>query len=134
MKEIRKFISNNDQFARHIGIRLLEVTSGSAKACLKIDKNHLNAANIVHGGTIFTLADLVFAAASNSHGNVTVAINASIFYFKAVSAGTLTAEAKEVSCTQKLATYLIQVTDDNGDLIATFQGMVYRKKDKVPIK
>ena len=132
MEAFRKFLADNDRFAGHVGIQLLEVAPGSAKASLKIDRQHLNAVNIAHGGAIFALADLVFAAASNSHGNVAVAINANISYLKAVSGGILTAEAKEVSCNQKLATYSIRVTDDSGDLVADFQGMVYRKKERLP--
>jgi len=69
--------------------------------------------NVVHGGAIFTLADLAFAAASNSHGTVAVAINASIWFVTAAREGTLYAEAKEVSRNPKLATYSIQVTDDS---------------------
>ena len=133
MTDIKQFIEENDTFAQHIGIQLLEAGAGSAKAVLKIDQQHLNAVNIVHGGAIYTLADLVFAAASNSHGNIAVAINASISYLKAVTGGMLTAEAQEVSRNRKLATYSIRVTDDKGDLVASFQGMVYRKKERIPI-
>jgi len=131
MEDFRQFISKNDKFAEHIGIELLEASEGCAKAILKIDRQHLNAVNIVHGGAIFTLADLVFAAASNSHGTVAVAINVTISYLKAVAGGILTAEARETSRNRKLATYSIRVTDDGGDLVASFQGMVYRKKDKI---
>jgi acyl-CoA thioesterase len=134
MEDFRKFIADKDKFAKSVGIQLLEVAAGRAKASLKIDRQHLNAVGIVHGGAIFALADLVFAAASNSHGNIAVAINANISYLKAVSGGILTAEAKEVSRSQKLATYSIRVTDDDGDLVADFQGMVYRKKERLPIQ
>ena len=82
-------------------------------------------------GRYYTLADLVFAVASNSHGNVAVAINGSIAYLKAVTEGTLFAEAKEVSINPKLATYKVSVTDERDNTIAIFQGMVYRKKDKI---
>ncbi len=42
---------------------------------------------------------------------------------------TLTAEGREVSLNPKLGTYDVRVTDGEGDLVATFHGMVYRKKD-----
>jgi acyl-CoA thioesterase len=87
--------------------------------------------NVVHGGAIFTLADLAFAAASNSHGTVAVAINASIWFVKAGTQGTLFAEAREVSRNPKLATYSITITDDAGEIVALFEGMVYRKKDQI---
>jgi len=130
MQTIRNFLKN-DRFAAHNGIELLEISQGRAKAKLDILDYHLNGANIVHGGAIFALADLVFAAASNSHGTIAVAINANISFLKASAGGTLYAEAREISKNPKLGTYTIDVTDENGDVIAIFQGMVYRKKDKI---
>ena len=93
---------------------------------------HLNGVGTVHGGAIFALADFVFAAASNSHGTIAVAINASIWYVKAAFEGTLFAEAKEVSLQPKLATYSIDVTNEDRETIASFQGMVYRKRSSQP--
>jgi acyl-CoA thioesterase len=130
MKAIWDFFKN-DRFAQHSGIELLDIGKGYAKAKMAIKDCHLNGVDVVHGGAIFTLADLAFAAASNSHGTVAVAINASIWYVKAGRQGTLYAEAKEVSCNPKLATYSIHVTDDTGELVAIFEGMVYRKKDQI---
>ena len=130
MQKIRDFFKN-DRFAEHSGIELIDVSPGYAKASMDIKEFHLNGANMVHGGAIFTLADLAFAVASNSHGTIAVAINASIWYVKASTEGTLFAEAKEVSINPKLATYNIDVTNEAGDTIATFQGMVYRKKQTI---
>lgn len=120
-----------DRFAQHSGIELLEIGPGRAKARMQIKDCHLNGVDLVHGGAIFTLADLVFAAASNSHGTVAVAINASIWFVKAARQGVLIAEGREVSRNPKLATYSIEVTDDMGELVAKFEGMVYRKKDPI---
>ncbi|HPC96521.1 MAG TPA: PaaI family thioesterase [Sedimentisphaerales bacterium] len=130
MRAIKEFFKN-DRFAEHCGIELVEVGEGRAKTRMKIEDRHLNGVNVVHGGAIFTLADLAFAAASNSHGTVAVAINASIWYVKAGLSGTLLANAREVSLNPKLATYSIEVTDDAGEIIAVFEGMVYRKKETI---
>ena len=130
MDDIMAFVQR-DRFARHVGIELLEVGKGWAKAQLALRPHHLNGVHTAHGGAIFALADLAFAAASNSHGTVAVGINASISYVKAASEGTLTAEAQETSCGPRLATYTVRVTDDTGDLVAIFQGMVYRKKEPI---
>ncbi len=121
-----------DKYAELTGIKLLEVSEGRARAMLEINEKHLNGFGTVHGGAIFTLADFAFGAASNSHGTAAVAINSSISFFKAVSAGILYADAKEISLHYKLASYVIDVTNEKNELIASFQGMVYRKKDKLP--
>ena len=54
---------------------------------MEISDIHLNSIGTVHGGALFTLADFTFALAANSHGIVTVAINANISYLKAVTEG-----------------------------------------------
>jgi acyl-CoA thioesterase len=130
MQTLKEFFKN-DRFAAANGIELMEVSDGRARARMEIKESHLNSVDLVHGGAIFALADLAFAAASNSHGTVAVAINASIWYVKAAMEGTLFAEAREVSMNPKLATYTIEVTDQTGELIASFQGMVYRKQQTI---
>jgi acyl-CoA thioesterase len=128
---IEKFLEG-DRFAQLCGIELLEVSPGAARARMLITDAHLNGVRIAHGGAIFSLADFAFAAASNSHGTVAVGINVSISYLQAARTGALIAEAREVSRNSKLASYTVEIRDDNSTLVALFQGMVYRKPD--PIK
>ena len=116
-----------DAWARETGIKLIEVSTGRAKIRMMIEGRHLNGHGTVHGGAIFTLADTAFALASNSHGIPAAAINAHISYVKSASAGTLYADAVESSLSPKIATYSVIVTDDKGERIALFEGMVYRK-------
>lgn len=130
METLNKFVQK-DRFARHLGVEMLDFGGGRARARMTVDKHHLNSAGTVHGGAIFSLADAVFAVASNSHGSLALAINVSISFFKAVTEGTLFAEAEEVSINPRLATYLITVSDEAGSRIALFQGTVYRKKDSI---
>ncbi len=129
---VKDYISDKDRFAKHLGIQLSEVSTGKAKAQMQIKEEHLNSVNIIHGGAVFTLADLTFAAASNSHGTVAVAINASISFMKSAEKGdVLYAEAFEVSINHKLASYTVQIKNSADELIASFQGMVYRKKESL---
>ena len=120
-----------DKYAALTGIELLEVSPGYAKAKLKISEKHLNSMGTVHGGAIFTLADFVFAVASNSYGTIAMAINANISFYKAIIEGTLIAEAKEISFHKKLASYNIKITSERNELIADFNGIVYRKEDNI---
>ena len=135
MQELKQFFATGDRFARHSGVELVEVGPGWAKASMKIMPFHFNGARTVHGGAIFTLADFAFAVASNSHGNLAMGINTSVSFVKAAVSGTLYADARELSRNTKLATYSVMITDDAGDTVAIFQGMVYRKKEPLmPLK
>jgi acyl-CoA thioesterase len=128
LKAIKAFF-RKDLFAAFVGIELIEAGNGRAKACLPVSDRHRNGLGIVHGGAIFTLADLAFAAAVNSRGRVAVAIHCSISYLKAAAGDVLIAEAEEISCGPKIAAYTIRITDASGDIIARFEGMAYRKKE-----
>jgi len=131
MEKIKKFFQREDLLARHLGIELLDVGPGTARAGMKIQPCHLNGVRVVHGGAIFSLADFAFAAASNSHGTISVAANVNISFVKAARTGSLYAQARELSRTRKLSNYAIDVTDEQGNLIAVFNGLAYRKEDSL---
>lgn len=131
MQQLMQFFSAEDLFARHTGIELVDAGPGWAKVSMKIQPFHFNAAKTVHGGAIFTLADFAFAVASNSHGTLAMGINTSVNFVKAATSGTLHADAMEQAKGPKLASYSVMVTDDAGDVVAIFQGMVYRKKESI---
>jgi acyl-CoA thioesterase len=133
MDAIKEFFKN-DRFASHSGVELIQVNPGQATARMTIQQSHLNGWNTAHGGAIFTLADFAFAAAANSHGTLAVAVNVSITFMKAARSGTLTAEAREISANPKLASYTVEVRDEQQDLVAVFQGLAYRKKEVLPLK
>ncbi|HYQ81300.1 MAG TPA: PaaI family thioesterase [Anaeromyxobacteraceae bacterium] len=134
MTDLRRFF-RRDRFAALAGARLVEVRPGLARARLRVGARHLNAVGVAQGGAIFTLADLAFAAACNSHGTVAVAVNASISFVKAAGPGWLQAEAREVSLSPRLSSVTVHVRERGGALVAVFQGLAYRKKetlDQVP--
>ena len=130
MKTLNEFLQG-DRFAQRCGIELVSIGSGQAVTRMRLEPWHANAVGVAQGGAIFTLADYAFAAASNTHGTVAVGINVSITYLKAVTTGILTAEAREVARHPKLATYTVNVTDQTGELVAIFQGLVYRKNQTI---
>jgi len=120
-------VFGRDQFARENGMRAVEVRPGYARTEMTVEPRHLNAVGILQGGALFTLADLAFAAASNSYGVVAVACQADISCFKAVTSGKLTAVAEEVSRTRKLSTCVVRISNEDGELVALFKGIAYIK-------
>jgi acyl-CoA thioesterase len=132
MDTVKRFFKN-DKFAERANIELLSVSPGQARAKMTLHPHHMNGYGTVQGGAIFTLADFAFAAASNSHGRIAVAVNVSITFMKAGQSGTLWAEAREVSKNIKLGSYTVEVKDDQGELVAVFQGLAYRKSEAIPV-
>jgi len=127
MKAIRDFFNKEDSFASHNGMKITEVSEDYARAEMDLQPYHLNGAKTVHGGALFTLADFALAAASNSSGQLALSINSAISIFRGANQGKLIAECRLVNGAPKLASYDVSVRNRNGDLLATFQGMTYRK-------
>lgn len=122
-----------DRFARQAGVELLDIRPGYAKAKMEITPDHLNAAGVCQGGALFTLADLAFAAVANSYHQITLSLAANITFLKAVSAGTLYAEAKEIHHHHRIPYIEVRITDSADELIAILNSTGYRKKELLPI-
>lgn len=128
--DLKEFLSG-DRFASEAGVELLETGDGYAKARMEITPRHLNAGGVCQGGAIFTLADLAFAAACNSHGQLTVSVQSNINIFRSEKEGFLYAEAREVFDHKRLSGCEVRVTNAAGELVATFTGTGYRKETRL---
>jgi acyl-CoA thioesterase len=118
----------NDRFAQLLGIEIVDAAPGYALVEMKIGEKHLNGIDTVQGGAIFTLADYAFAVASNADGSTTVAVNASISFFRPPRGTLIRAEAREESASKKICGYKVEIRDEDGMLIASFSGLGYRKQ------
>lgn len=123
----------HDEFARQNGIEIIKIAEGYARTQVCIGPFHLNAGGKVQGGVLFTLADLAFAAATNSHGTLTVTSSANITFVRGTSTGVITAEANEIVNSRHLPFCEVRVTDDAGELLAIFSASGYRKEGKSTI-
>ena len=119
-----------DRFAVLAGCELIEIREGYARAKMTVEEHHLNGGNFCQGGAIFTLADLAFAAAVNSHLVLTVSTSSNISFFRSVPLGaTIYAEAQELVDHHRMPYAEVRVTDDKNRLIAIFTSGGYRKQD-----
>jgi acyl-CoA thioesterase len=128
---IKEFFKK-DIFALEAGVELIETGNGTARARMEILSKHLNGGGVCQGGAIFTLADLAFAAATNSHAQLTFSVQANIQFFRSEKQGFLYADAKEIFVGGKLASAEVRVTNEAGELVAMFSSMGYRKGVPLP--
>lgn len=137
-EQVKKYMTpqeffKNDRFATNAGIELLEVKPGYSKAQLIITDAHLNAGGRTQGGALFTLADLALAAAANSHGTFAVSLSSNITFLRGSGVGdTLYAEARERYIGRSTGCYQVDITNQHGELIATFESSVFRKDNPLP--
>lgn len=122
-----------DAFARHLGATIEIVAPGHSRVLLTVTDVMTNFHGTTHGGIIFAISDMAFAAACNSHGRVAVALNVSICYLKPSFPGDrLKAEAMEIHCGRRTSLYDITVINqDTGTLIAKSQDQAFRKNERL---
>ena len=117
----------HDQFSQWLGITLLDIQEGYSKIQMTVREEMLNGFGIVHGGIAFSLADSAFAFACNNRNNLSVALDTSINFTKAVQVGdTLVAEAKEIHNGKSTGLYHITITNQQQQVVALFKGTCFR--------
>jgi acyl-CoA thioesterase len=122
----------NDAFSEWLGVNVLEIREGYSCISLTIRKEMINSFGIVHGGIPFSLADTAFAYACNNRNNLSVALDCSITFTKAIDLGdTLTAEAQEIHNGRSTGVYLIKLTNQHQQQVALFKGTCFRTGKKL---
>lgn len=129
-KEINDYIQR-DPFAQLLGAEVEIIEPGQSRVSLTITDDMVNFHGYTHGGVIFSLGDIAFAAASNSYGQTAVGLNVGINFLRATKSGDrLIAEATEQSQSGPMVLYDITIKDDRtGEIVAKSQNLVYRKKE-----
>lgn len=122
----------HDQFSQWLGIEVVEIREGYSKIRMTVREEMLNGFGIVHGGIAFSLADSAFAFACNNRNNLSVALDTSINFTKAVQVGdSLTAEAKEIHNGKSTGLYHITITNQHQEVVALFKGTCFRTGGKL---
>jgi acyl-CoA thioesterase len=126
-EEVVQHMMDHDFFSQWMGIEVLDVKEGYSKIKMTIRKEMVNGFGIVHGGLPFSLADSAFAFACNNRNNLSVALDVTITFTKAVNVGdVLTAEAKEIHNGRSTGVYLITVANQKNEQVALFKGTCFR--------
>lgn len=100
------------------GVVIEAVAQDYARCSMEVQPWHMNAAGTVMGGALFTLADLAFAAAANERQPLTVSLNSQITYLNPGRGKKMVAEARAEKSGRRTCTFLIDITDENGEKVA----------------
>ncbi len=118
----------DDPFANHLGLKSESTAPGTARVWGRIRAEHLNFHGTAHGGFLYTLADMAFGLAANSHDVPAVALATHMEYLAPGKLGEeVEATASEVHLGRSTGLYRIEVRSGS-QLLATFTGTVFRKQ------
>ena len=116
----------DDAYAQGLGIELIDVIEDEITVAMNVTEAHANFLGGGHGGVVFSLADCALSLASNSAGDIAVAIDTHLVLTAGSRPGDrLEARIREISRGRTLGTYRADVTLGDGRKVALFTGTVY---------
>lgn len=116
----QKFIEafhEKDALSRMLGMRLVRLEEGCAEAEMEITSDHLNFMGTLHGGTLFTIADVVAGTAVSSWGQNCVTLNSTINYIRAVNEGKIIAKASVIHKGRTTGVCEVKIFDSTARLL-----------------
>ena len=123
-RRIAEHLHQREGTAKAWNLNLEDAGEGWARCSMVLRDDMLNGHGTAHGGMIFSLADTAFAWACNSRNVKTFAQHASISFLSPGRAGEkLTAEAREQAGEGRTGVFAVEVTGEDGRVIAMFQGL-----------
>lgn len=132
-QKVRERIERYDRLIGMFGMEILNVDLGYAEVAMVVKPEHLNAANFCHGGALFSLADVAFALAANSHGGLAVGLEVSANYMRPVKAGErVVAVAEERHVGKHTGVYLISIRNGEGKEVAFVKATAFRVQETYP--
>lgn len=119
---LRALVQENS-YMQELNIEVLEIERGFVKGKLKVTDKVLNPYGSVHGGCLFSLADITAGLAACTYGVYSSTIDGNMEYIlPAVDTEYIICEAKEIRQGMHVSQYEAFLYDDKGQLVdkATF--------------
>lgn len=128
---LRRIRNEQNSFGNFVGVRIEEIREGYARSVLDVRADLSNPIGSLHGGVLFTIADITGGSAAVSHGEQVTTVDADIRYLRpGIGVKRIVCEAEEIKKGKTLFVYRIDVRDQDGTLLTagTFTYMSLRKK------
>jgi len=128
LQEMLEKVNVDDAFAKTVGMRVVELSPGYAKALMEVTGDHVNLFQMAHGGAIFSVADHACEAAGNSFGKPAVAIQNNIHFLSAGTPGDrLEATARVVHRARRVGLVEAIVRNQREEILAQCHQVIYFK-------
>ncbi len=116
---MRKIVENN-AYMKYMNIELVELREGYALGKMKVQEKYLNPYKSVHGGVLYSLADIISGIAACSYGKYVSTISGTMNYLKpAIDTEEIFCEANVLRNGNQISVYNVTLKDSAGQLVET---------------
>ena len=119
-EKLIKTRNSTNYFANMIDLRIIEIKKGYARTVIDpVTKTHLNPINSVHGGCLFTIADVTAGSAASSYGIQVTTLDSHFNFLRpGLHTTKLTGEATELKHGKNISVYSVQIKDQDATILA----------------
>lgn len=128
---LRKMVDEN-AYMQFLGIELLEVKQGYALARMQYKKELTNPYGMLHGGSLYSLADIVAGTAACMNGYYVTTVTGSMnFMLPAEGTKYIYCEAEQLRYGKHLAVFEVRLKDDKEKLLDSGEFTFFITEHKV---
>ena len=119
-EKLIKTRNSTNYFANMMDLRIIEIKKGYARTVIDpVTKTHLNPINSVHGGCLFTIADVTAGSAASSYGIQVTTLNSHFNFLRpGLHTTKLYGEAREVKHGKNISVYTVEIKDQDEVVLA----------------
>lgn len=119
LKRILETRNATNAFANMIGLKISDIKEGYARCDMDVTDKMKNPIDSVHGGVLFTIADVTGGAAAASHGYMITTLDSSFHYLRpGIGTKKLYSIAKEIKHGKNVSVYDVSVLDEKDVVLA----------------
>lgn len=128
---LKNWFNELNVFAKEIGVNITVIEQGHAKAMMEVNATHANPYGTLHGGVLYTMADVAGGSAALSHNRPVFTVDSQFHFLNAGrNVKILYGEGTTIKAGKQLIVVETKVTDQDGLLLCkgTFTYMQVSEK------
>lgn len=128
---MRRTVEEN-AYMQFLGIELLELKEDYSRARMKYKKELANPYGMLHGGSLYSLADIVAGTTACMCGHFVTTVSGNLnFLSPAVQTEYVYCEAKRLRGGKHLSVFEVKITDDQGHILDSGEFTFFVMEQKV---
>lgn len=108
-RQIMDSVNQKNRFLEGSGLKIVQIEQDETLACMDAGPNDLNIYGMVHGGALFSLADMAAGVCALTRTQNVVTLSSSINFVKAAKPGRIYAKAKAVHAGRSTGVYEVSI-------------------------
>ncbi len=132
LKEVMLRVMKNNSYMQFLGIEMVEMKEGYGLGRIKYKEELLNPYGMLHGGSLYSLADIVAGSVACMCGCFVTTVSGTMnFLLPAVKTEYVYCEAEQLRMGRHLAVFSVRIKDDNGKILDSGEFTFFVTEQKV---